>query len=451
MSRRSIPYLLAAVLCALYCAVSVTRQLRFETYGFDLGIFEQGVRGYAAAGAPVSTLKGTGFNLLGDHFSPVLALLAPVYRLFPCAVTLLVAQAVLLAVSVVPVTRLAIEVSGRVGGTLLGTAYGLSWGLWAALEFDFHEVAFAVPAAAFAVEALARDRAVAAACWALPLLLVKEDQGLLVAGVGVYLMARRHRRLGAAVVVTAVLVTAVAVLVVIPAHHPDGRYAYADAGEWDGGDPLSRLLLPGTKWWTVLALLAPTAFLALRSPLVLLAVAPLAARFWAVNPLYWGTRYHYSAVLMPVLFLACADGLRRMGPGWVGRLRLAVPSLALVVAVLALPVPPPGPAGLRVTEARQVLTVIPDGARVAAANELAPQLTSRCTVSLFPRLTPPGTSGPWARPVAEWVAILDRRDAWPDDPAPDAAEQRAALAGLPAAGYREAASGGGITVYRWAG
>ena len=48
---------------------------------------------------------GPGFNLLGDHFQPIVALVAPFFRLFPTPVTLLVAQALLTAVSVVPVCR----------------------------------------------------------------------------------------------------------------------------------------------------------------------------------------------------------------------------------------------------------------------------------------------------------------------------------------------------------
>ena len=51
-------------------------------------------------GYPVVDIKGPGFNLLGDHFSPVVALFAPLWALCPSPVTLLVAQAVLLAVSV---------------------------------------------------------------------------------------------------------------------------------------------------------------------------------------------------------------------------------------------------------------------------------------------------------------------------------------------------------------
>ena len=89
-------------------------------------VFEQAVRSYAHLQAPVVDLKGPGFNVLGDHFSPILALLAPVYRLFPSPLTLLIAQAALFAVSTVPVTRAAAGLLGRRCGLALGIAYGLS-------------------------------------------------------------------------------------------------------------------------------------------------------------------------------------------------------------------------------------------------------------------------------------------------------------------------------------
>jgi hypothetical protein len=47
------------------------------TMPWDLGIFEQVVKSYAHLRAPVADLKGPGFNILGDHFSPITALIAP--------------------------------------------------------------------------------------------------------------------------------------------------------------------------------------------------------------------------------------------------------------------------------------------------------------------------------------------------------------------------------------
>ncbi|MEZ0091702.1 DUF2079 domain-containing protein [Streptacidiphilus sp. EB129] len=463
-SRRTLPWLLAAVLSCVYSAVSIERQRRMFSTGFDLGIFDQAVRGYAGLGSPLSALKGAEFNLLGDHFSPVLALLAPAYRVFPHAETLLVAQALLLALSAVPVTRAAIAVVGTVGGTMLGAAYGLSFGLQYAAAFDFHEVAFAVPLVAMSVAALSRNEERAAVCWALPLLLVKEDQGLLLAAVGVYVWCRGRRPLGAGAVLLAVASTVLLTTVVIPAFNLDGTYAYSGMGAATGGDPLSRLLLPATKEHTVLLLLAPTLFLALRSPLVLLAVLPLAARFWVLSPAYWGIGYHYDAELMPILFLAMADGLRRAKHAdrraWTLRVVPGIPAAALAVALAAtlwLPVgdlaaqltAPAAPAAARgaldVSAARRVLALIPDGASVAAANRLAPQLTDRCTVSLFPYLTAPGAHGDWSRPTARWVALQDRPDPFPLG----VQQQLAARARLPAQGYHQIATGGGVTLYAW--
>lgn len=50
-------------------------------------------------------LKGPGYHLLGDHFHPLIATLAPTYRVFPTPLTLVVAQALLMAPAVVPLTR----------------------------------------------------------------------------------------------------------------------------------------------------------------------------------------------------------------------------------------------------------------------------------------------------------------------------------------------------------
>jgi uncharacterized membrane protein len=80
--------------------------------------------------------------------------LAPLYRLFPDAVTLLVAQAGLLAVSVVPLSRVTLRRFGGPAALAIGIAYGLSWGIQTTVDFDFHEVVFAVPLLAFSIERL---------------------------------------------------------------------------------------------------------------------------------------------------------------------------------------------------------------------------------------------------------------------------------------------------------
>ncbi|MFC1437173.1 DUF2079 domain-containing protein [Streptacidiphilus sp. N1-10] len=416
----------AAVLFALYAALSVRDQQRILTTGYDLGIFEQAVRSYAHGQLPVSALKGPGFPLLGDHFSPVLATLAPFYRLWPTPMTLLIAQAALLAVAVVPLAGWAQQVAGRRAAVLVAFGYGGSWGIASAVGFDFHEVVFAVPLLAFSLTALARRRMRAAAAWALPLLLVKEDLGLTVAVIGALIAwraGRNHRLLGLATLAAGVLGTALEVLVVIPAFNPGGQYAYwsgmpatgSDAGQGVAGllyQATIGLVTPQTKAVTLVLLLATTAFLAVRSPLLWIAAPTLAWRMVSTNPAYWGTGYQYSAVLMPIAFAALVDGLGR----WPGPVRTAWPYLvagAAVTAVLlpqyplaALLRPSTWHTGPRVAAAHRVLAMIPDGATVSASNRLVPQLTSRATVSEF--------GFPGLPLDAQWI-VVDTADpqGWP--------------------------------------
>jgi uncharacterized membrane protein len=177
-------------------------------------LLEQAVRSYAAGHWPTADLKASAFPLLGDHFGPIRAVLAPFYLLHRGPETLLVAQAFLLAVSVVPVTRLATDCLGARAGVLIGLGLRPVLGLLHAVRFDFHEVCFAVPLVAFALERLVCGRWGAAVAFAVPLVLVKEDLPWTVVAIGLYLVARRQGRLGVALVVFGAVVGALVVLVV---------------------------------------------------------------------------------------------------------------------------------------------------------------------------------------------------------------------------------------------
>lgn len=391
---RALPFLVAAVAFAGYAAWSLERLRTFDASGFDLGIFEQIVRSYAHGHWPVADLLGPGAPGLGDHFHPILALLAPCYLLWPSPACLLLAQAFLFALSAVPVTRCAVQVLGTRRGAVVGAGYVLSWGLLSAVNFDFHEVCFAVPMVAFAAEHLLRERWRAAVWCALPLVLVKEDLPLTLAAVGAVLVLNRQRRLGWAVLVFGVTCSALLFLVVLPALNPTGTYAH------NGGfNPFGGAIV---KVSMLLALVVPTGFAALRSPLLLLAVPTLLWRLVSANDRYWGMGYHYSAVLMPIVFLAGLHGARKAAARLLPACALlaGLASLALQAAHLTDGVWTPSQrAGIDA-----VLTRIPDGATVLASNRLAPRLTSRCTVLFFDGVT---------RERPEWVVVARPEQSWP--------------------------------------
>ena len=381
---RSAPWLWALLLALAYTALSVSNYLRYEIRSWDLGIFTQTIAGYARLDTPVVNLKGAGLNVLGDHFSPLLAVLAPFYRLWPTPVTLLVAQAVLLAVSAAVVMYAAVKHLGRAAGLSVGVAYGLSYGLQTGVDAEFHEFALAVPLLAMSGAAYLDRDWKRCALWALPLLLVKEDLGLTVAALGIAVWMSGSRRWGLPLLVVGVLGFVLTVGVVIPMLNPEGGYVYWDrfAGESTGIlDALRGLaesaLVPAVKVETLLLTLAVTGGLALRSPFVLLAVPNLAERFLGDVSFYWGLEWHYSLPLMPVLFIALIDAAvraRTSRPEWLSAYARHVPAVAVAVA-LVLTVTRPLPlrslaeaeswqASPRADAAEQALAAVPAGASV---------------------------------------------------------------------------------------
>ncbi|WP_251096233.1 DUF2079 domain-containing protein [Streptomyces sp. Caat 7-52] len=387
--------LLAAGFAVLYLVLALSRWANFRSMSWDLGIFVQVVESYAHLRAPVSDLKGPGFHILGDHFSPVLVILAPFYRIWPTPATLLIAQSLLLGWSVWPVTNASTQLLGRRTGVLLAVAYGLSWGLQKAADFDFHEIAFAVPIIASALSALVTRRWRAALLWTLPLVLVKEDLGLTATAIALVIAwrCRRSSRLLATALATAALgalCCLITVTVVIPAFNPHGYDYWTKMGTGPGA--LTALTQQGTEEkvrtlvWT---LLPTTGLLALRSPVLLAAVPTLAWRFVSNDEHYWSTDWHYSAVLMPITALALADALsitrfarRPVLRSYARHLPTALLATALALST-NLPFSTLTEAGTYRTDpmaavAERTLATIPDGATVEADIIPTAHLAERC-------------------------------------------------------------------------
>ena len=395
------PLVVALLAAATYVTYSVLQWRRFESPSWDLGIFTQLARRYAHLESPVVTIKGDGFNLLGDHFHPLLVLLGIPYRIAPYALTLLVVQGLLFAFSVYVVAREAGRVLGALQGTFVGAAYAVSFGLVGAVAAQFHEIAFAVPLLALALVASLRERWFAAALWAAPLVLVKEDLGLTVAALGAVMWWRMRGRddvreplLGAWLALWGFAWAVLSTTVLLPALNTKDQYDYGSRIDFveiatHPWTALTLLVDDGSKVVTLLMLVAITGFVGLRSPVLLIAVPTIMWRFYADIDYYYGHTWHYSAVLMPVAFAALLDGVllsRRSPRPWLRRYSLAAAPVAVAVAAMLVPQLDVARLGRpddlwaesdRAVAARGLLDTIPEGSTVETDIGLMSYLVDR--------------------------------------------------------------------------
>jgi uncharacterized membrane protein len=331
-----------AIIAAIYSVYSLTLYYTFKTSAYDLTIFDQAVRSYAHFHLGISPLKGVhngfgpNFSVLGDHFSPIIAVLAPLYWIHNSPSTLLVAQAVLLALAIPSLwlfTRRAFG-GGRkatIAAYCVAVAYGLSWPLIAAVAFDFHEAAFAPVLTAVAIERFQAGRLRTALIALVGLLLVKEDMGLFVAGLGVWLVLSRDRMVprqylvALGMIVVGVTWTAAATYLLIPAFGGQGDYywAYSNLGQNVPGvvqhivtHPRSSFLTifePARKLKTIRDLLAPFLFLPLLSPIVVAVIPLILERMLGAKfPNWWGVAFQYNSYLVVALVCAGVDGAARL-------------------------------------------------------------------------------------------------------------------------------------------
>lgn len=135
------PFFLFIISSLLYIILSLVRHNNFQSLAFDLGIYDQAIWLYSKFLLPISTVKIPSMIILADHFTPSLALLAPLYWIKDDARMLLITQALIFTTSGYPIYKLAkIYLKNAYMSLVVLFAYYFFWGIQLALVFDFHEI-----------------------------------------------------------------------------------------------------------------------------------------------------------------------------------------------------------------------------------------------------------------------------------------------------------------------
>jgi uncharacterized membrane protein len=311
-----------AVFVVLFTWQTWASHARFGTYGFDLGIFDQGTWLLSRFSNPFVTVRG--LNLFGDHASYILILVAPIYRLWSDPRLLLMLQVIGLALPALAIYRIASRrLANPAAGLVLTLAYLAYPAMQWAATWQFHPETLAAAFLAGAVLAAdARRGRLLAICIALALL-CKEDVGLVVAGFGVTLWLTGQPRWGKRILIAGGAYFLLAAFVLIPLFNGEGSPHFAlNYGIKSNGFLPTLFALPtlaknaftfalsnnGLRY--LLLIFLPLALLPFASWRSLAPVAgPIGLNLAAVHGYQHEIRYQYLATSSLFLVLAAAGGL----------------------------------------------------------------------------------------------------------------------------------------------
>jgi len=451
MTPAAAVWVMTGTYAALFSYLSLRRHEAFWSGRFDLGNMVQAVWS-TAQGRPLETtdMFGEQFTRLGAHVDPILVVFTPLAWTGFLPEALLVCQAVFVACGALPAFWL-----GRrwLGDDRLAVAAAAVYLLYPPLQWatitDFHPVTLAAPLLMFCVWAAEERRFVVLGVCAVGAALTKEQVGLALAMLGVWMAVRGARRAGVVLAAAGIAWVVVCMAVIIPRFNAgEGsqfteRYAYLG----DGAAGIARGVL--TRPWDVIealaspgrlaymaALLAPLLFLPLLAPLLALGALPeLGINLLAEWYPQYSFRYHYVSVVVPFLVAASIAGLARVRsragrgvpPGAIAALWVGAVALSGVV-MGPLPWWQHVPLGSEARAAQfspdaharvlqRAVAMVPAGDAVSAGNQLGAHLSARERIYFFPRIQ-----------EASWVVVDQRRPFVYGSV--DASRHAAAVAGL---------------------
>ena len=294
---------------------SIIKHLSFKSNALDLGIYTQISYLYSQGLAPLSSIRH--MNLLGDHFEVILWIMSPIYKLFPSPETLLIVQAIFVALSSIPIYLIAKDkIKNNYLSLLIVIIYQTSVGITAAINFDFHSATISVLPLSLTLYFWYFKR------WKLYWLILflailfKEDVPVFILGLGIFQIFQKQFKLGILTSLFSIISFVLIKFYLMPFFWPGGDKIYIDRSVFPLTNPLKLISLfltqPGlfldqmtnsaVKAHTFENLYRQYAYLPFFSLFGWLTILPaLFLRFSSTSASTWTLIWHYNANLEPFL------------------------------------------------------------------------------------------------------------------------------------------------------
>ena len=429
---------LSGIVVFAFAGYAFARWATLQSSALDLAYFDQVVWNAAQGHGFVSSFAP--YPFFGQHFSPALGLLVPLYWIHPSPLWLLGAQSLALGAAVVPLYLLARTWLDHRSSMVACVAYAAQLFVLHAVGYDFHTEALAVPFVFLAI--LGATRASGSGDSVLLLsgiapMLCKEDGALVSLGIGFLAWAVLRRRAGLALMAASVVYGMVVTILVMPAIRGGqpgdliDRYAYLGSSvpgvllglATHPQVALLHVFSPGPLV-AVAVMLGGVAFLPLARPLAAVAVLPTLMLELLSSHVPQSTLLdQYGLQPGPLLFIAALLGWVRISPWLKASPRAVLLAGTVMALVLAGQVPALG-SWNNGAAARTLAGEVPPDASVSASSDLATMLAERESIGVLP------SSG------ADWLAV------------DDSAETTEFVSGLPARGYALVDRRGALSLWR---
>lgn len=342
-------YLLIALAICAYSVMTIGKHNNLKTNTMDLGGYDQAIWKFSRFEAPLSTIYADQVsdgdvdlrnysseerrqffpNILGDHFEPILALLAPIYWVINDVRFLLFIQALIVSLGAWPIYMLGKEKLKSVfAGLAIASTYLFFIGIQTAMEFDFHPLIFLAPILAYLYYFIDKKRYLWVYVFTVLALLTKEVASIYIFFFGVYaFFIKKERKLGLVLMGLGILWYILVVNLIIPygfGRHYGHISAYDALGTSALGiiktvftNPfyvLNILFTPGNKITTWFSIFGSTGFLAILSPsTLLLAIPMIGEKFLTLSKAsVWTVWWHYTATITPIIMIAAINGIQNL-------------------------------------------------------------------------------------------------------------------------------------------
>lgn len=284
--------------------------------GFDLAVFSQAIWNTWHGSFLYSSIKG-GICLLGDHVSPLLAFLAPLYGLWEDPTVLLVFQAIVTASAIFPIYLIAeLVLRDQKLALIFALLFALYLPLRNAVRFDFHIELVGIPLCLWAYLLVLKNRLKLASLCLFFILLTKETACAPVAVFGLYSWwFLKKRRFGILWFLSATGVFLFDVMLVAP-YFAGSEYFYLGGNylSWieEGTIIFLKHLFQPSSFTYLKKIFLPLGFFSfLHPPSLLLTVPTLFQNLAARNILARSIFFQYTAFLTPYVFISAIHGFSK--------------------------------------------------------------------------------------------------------------------------------------------